>query len=408
MSPAPAPTAAAGYPLGLRVAGRRVVVVGGGSVALRRATALVAAGADVRVVAPAVRPVLADLADRGALELARRAYEPGDLEGAWLAFACTSDPVANRAVASEAEQRRIWCVRADDAAASAAWTPATGRVGALTVAVHADRDPRRAAAARDLCLDALARAPVPRQRPHRGGRVVLVGGGPGDPGLITVRGRDALLEADVVVVDRLAPLPLLDGLGDAVEVVDVSKVPGGPAMPQEDINRLLVERARAGRLVVRLKGGDPFVFGRGMEEVQACLTADVPVEIVPGVTSAVAVPALAGIPVTHRGVTQSFTVVSGHVPPGHPGSTVDWAALARSGATLVLLMAMDSLPAITAALLEAGLPPDTPAAAVQEGASSRQRVVKADLAELAEAVVAERLRAPAVVVIGAVAGPLDT
>ena len=148
--------------------------------------------------------------------------------------------------------------------------------------------------------------------------MVLVGGGPGDPGLLTLRGRAALAEADVVVADRLAPLALLDELPAEVTVVDAAKVPGGRSMPQEEIDRLLVEHARAGRVVVRLKGGDPFVFGRGMEEVEACVAAGVAVEVVPGVTSAIAVPGAAGIPVTHRGVVQAFTVVSGHVAAGRP------------------------------------------------------------------------------------------
>ena len=180
--------------------------------------------------------------------------------------------------------------------------PATGRSGPATVAVHADRDPRQAAALRDVALgavDAALRAgTAPRSRPRRAprGRVVLVGGGPVDPGLLTVRGAERLAEADVVVVDRLAPLAALDGLAPGVEVVDVGKIPRGRFTPQESIDALLVERALAGRTVVRLKGGDPFVFGRGREEVEACLAAGVPVEVVPGSSSAIAVPGLVGVP----------------------------------------------------------------------------------------------------------------
>ena len=233
-------------------------------------------------------------------------------------IAATDDPVVNAAVAADAEQRHVLCVRADDASEATAWVPATGRTGPYTVAVHADRDPARAAAVRDHLVAAAELAPSPATGRPRTGRVVLVGGGPGDPGLLTLRGRAALAEADVVVADRLAPLALLDELPAEVTVVDAAKVPGGRSMPQEEIDRLLVDHARAGRVVVRLKGGDPFVFGRGMEEVEACVAAGVPVEVVPGVTSAIAVPGAAGIPVTHRGVVQAFTVVSGHLPPGRP------------------------------------------------------------------------------------------
>jgi uroporphyrin-III C-methyltransferase / precorrin-2 dehydrogenase / sirohydrochlorin ferrochelatase len=397
-------TAGSTLPLGLRVAGRRVAVVGGGPVALRRVSALVAAGADVLLVAPEVEPALGDLADRGALTHAARPYAPGDLDGAWLAYACTSDAAVNARVAAEAEDARVWCVRADDAAASTAWTPAHAHTGGLTVAVHAEGDPRRAVAAREACLATLEREPVAPVRRPASGRVVLVGGGPGDPGLVTVRGRDALATADVVVADRLAPLALLDGLPDHVEVVDAAKIPGGRAMRQEEINRRLVAEATAGRVVVRLKGGDPFVLGRGYEEVEACAAAGIPVEVVPGITSAVAVPGLAGVPVTHRGVSQGFAVASGHVPPGDPRSTVDWDALAASGLTLVLLMAVDTLGAIAGVLTAAGRDADTPVTVVRDGATSRQQAVRATLADAADRVAEAGLRPPAVVVVGDVAG----
>ena len=157
--------------------------------------------------------------------------------------------------------------------------------------------------------------------------MVLVGGGPGDPELIIVAGRKALMEADVVVADRLAPRELLGELPADVELIDVAKLPRGRSAQQEEINRVIVERALAGKRVVRFKGGDNFVFGRGYEEVLACREAGVPVTVIPGLTSPISVPALAGIPVTHRGVAHEFTVVSGHLPPGHPESLVDWAAL---------------------------------------------------------------------------------
>jgi len=276
------------------------------------------------------------------------------------------------AVADQARAGHVLCLRADDEAAGQP---------TRTVPVRAGRSPRRGE-----------------------GRVVLVGGGPGDPGLITVRGMEVLAAADVVVVDRLAPVGLLADLADDVEVVDVSKVPRGRFTPQEQINDLLVEHARRGSTVVRLKGGDPFVFGRGMEEAEACAAAGVPVEVVPGVTSAVSVPALAGIPVTHRGLSQGFSVVSGHVPPGHPESTIDWAALARSGTTLVVLMGVHTLPLVVAALLAEGRDPGTLLACVVDGASATQRVVVSTLAAVASSGVPPLVRPPAIVVIGPVVG----
>jgi uroporphyrin-III C-methyltransferase/precorrin-2 dehydrogenase/sirohydrochlorin ferrochelatase len=391
------------YPLSLKLAGRRVVVVGGGSVAFRRVAGLRAAGADILVVSPELSPTLGDLADRGVIAARTRGYEPGDLDGAWLVLACTDQPGVNAAVAADAERQRIWCVRADDAAASAAWVPAVGRSGAVTVAVNAGRNPRRAAALRDRWLETVAAEERSEAQPSHGGRVWIVGGGPGDPGLITVTGLRLLRQADVVVADRLAPLELLEELSPAANVIDAAKVPGGPAMRQDHINHALVEHARAGRAVVRLKGGDPFVLGRGREEVEACLTAGVPVTVVPGVTSAIAVPAAAGIPVTHRGLSQGFCVLAGHVSPDDPRSSVDWAALARSGMTIVLLMGIDHLAAIAGALLAAGLGAGTPCAAVSDGWTRRQRVVTSTLRDLAAAVTEAGLANPAVIVIGEVA-----
>ncbi len=332
---------------------------------------------------------------------------PAVLFGA-LALACTDVPEVNAELARAAERRRLWCLRADDASASSAWLPATGRSGPAVVAVHAGRDPRRAVALRDVAVAAVEQAlrsgaaPAHRQpEGSGGGRVVLVGGGPGDPGLLTRRGFERLAEADVVVVDRLAPLAALEGLREDVLVLDVSKLPRGTFTPQERINALLVEHAGAGRVVVRLKGGDPFVLGRGMEELEACVAAGLRVEVVPGVTSAVAVPGLAGVPVTHRGLSQGFSVVSGHVPPGDPRGSVQWDGLARSGTTLVCLMAVDTLPRIAAELLANGMADDTPVASIQEGGLPGQRVVRSTLARVrAEGA---GVRAPAVVVIGAVA-----
>jgi uroporphyrin-III C-methyltransferase/precorrin-2 dehydrogenase/sirohydrochlorin ferrochelatase len=289
-------------------------------------------------------------------------------------------------------------VRADDAALSPAWVPAVARADDVVVSVTAGRDPRRAVALRDAVALALDSGALPLRRVRPGtGSVALVGGGPGDPDLLTVRGRRLIAGADVVVRDRLAPhVPLPAG----VEVVEVGKDPRGASWSQRDIEALLVERARAGQRVVRLKGGDVHVFARGIEEVAACVEAGVAVEVVPGVTSALAAPAYAGIPVTARGVTQSFAVVSAHLPPGDPGSTVDWDALARLGGTLVLLMAVGRLPQVCAALVAGGRARTTPVAVVQDASLPTQRTTVTTLD--AAPVDAAGVRAPAVVVVGEV------
>ncbi|MFF0314352.1 uroporphyrinogen-III C-methyltransferase [Micromonospora sp. NPDC005252] len=237
---------------------------------------------------------------------------------------------------------------------------------------------------------------------HDHGSVAVVGGGPGPDDLITVRGRALLDAADVVVVDRLAPQGLLAGLRPDVLVIDAAKVPRGPSMAQDAINAALVSHAKAGRRVVRLKGGDPYVFGRGHEEVQACAAAGVPVTVVPGVSSALAAPALAGVPVTHRGVAHEVTVVSGHLPPGHPDSLVDWAALARARGTVVLLMAVDTIAKIAAVLVEHGRAPETPVLAVQDAGLPGQRSVPARLDEIGAVAAREGIGPPAVFVLGPV------
>src|SRR4051794_8634779 len=397
------------YPVGLRLLGRHVVVVGGGQVAHRRVAGLLEARAVVTVVSPEVTPALEALVAPGSMTWIRRRYEPGDLAGAWYAVAATNDPAVNAAGAAEAEAARIFCARADDRAASSVWTPAVGRQGDLVVGVHGGGDPQRAVSVRDAVLAGLTDGSIADRTSRssggsRPGSVVLVGGGPGDPGLITVRGRQALSQADVVVADHLAPQSLLASLPPEVEVIDASKLPRGRSMAQEQINELLVERALAGKRVVRLKGGDPFVFGRGMEELEACVAAGVPVEVVPGVTSAIAVPALAGIPVTHRGMTHEFVVVSGHVPPGHPQSLVDWAALGRLRGTVVVLMGVDTAAEIAAALVEHGRDPQAPVAVVTDGATPTQRTVRTTLDGLAKTMADEGIRPPAVWVVGEVVG----
>jgi uroporphyrin-III C-methyltransferase/precorrin-2 dehydrogenase/sirohydrochlorin ferrochelatase len=397
------------YPIGLRLEGLRVLVVGGGAVATRRVPALLAAGADVVLVAPVLTPALHDLATAGRVEWLARRFEPGDVDGAWLVQVAVDDPAAAAAVSDAARERRVFCVRADDRYAATAWTPAVTRHGPVTVAVLGGGDPRRAMAVRDGIRAGLADGtldPVPHA--PGGGSVALVGAGPGDPELITVRGRRLLAAAEVVVADRLVPGLLLDELRPEVELVDASKIPYGPSRTQEEINRILVERAKEGKFVVRLKGGDPYLFGRGGEELIACAEAGIPVTVVPGVTSALAAPAAAGIPVTHRGVAHELVVVSGHVPPDHPQSLVAWPALARLRGTTCILMGLKNLPAITATLLAHGKPASTPAAVVQEGTTGAQRVIRGRLDTIAEQVVESQLRPPAIVVLGDVVDALPT
>lgn len=397
--PSPAPP----YPAGLILDGRRVVVVGGGHVAQRRVPQLLAAGADVHLVSPEVTPQLEGLA--GELTWHRRGFVDDDLDDTWYVVAATDVREVNEQVSAAAEARRIFCVRSDDGTAATAWTPAVGRHGSITVAVLGNREPLQSAALRDDIMAALGEGQLTARDAHdRSPGVVLVGGGPGDPDLATVAARHALASADVVVADRLAPRDLLTELGPEVELIDVAKLPRGRSAHQDEINRILIEHARAGRRVVRFKGGDNFVFGRGYEEIEACAAAGVPVTIVPGLTSAISVPGRAGIPVTHRGVAHEFTVVSGHIPPGHPDSLVDWEGLGRLRGTVVLMMAVENAGAIAAALLEHGRPPATPVAVIADGTMPTERLVVCRLDELGERIGTDGIRPPAIIVIGDVVG----
>jgi uroporphyrin-III C-methyltransferase/precorrin-2 dehydrogenase/sirohydrochlorin ferrochelatase len=402
--------------LGIDLTDRLVLVAGGGPVAARRVLALLAAGAKVRVVAPELCEDLAELAAAG--DVTWRAGEPAeaDLSGAWLVHALTGDPGTDAALARWAEQRRTWCVAGAAGELGSARTPAVTRHGDVLVGVVAVRgrddgagapvaaDPGRAAAVRD---DLAAHLRAGRGDLRRGapsgapGTVTLVGGGPGDVELLTVRGRRALAEADVVVADRLGPRAVLAELRPGVEVVDVGKAPGHHPVPQEEINRILVERAQRGQAVVRLKGGDPYLLGRGGEEVLACREAGVPVVVVPGVSSALAVPAAAGIPVTHRGTATSLHVVTGHDGLDEPSLL----ALRQRSGTVVVLMGVTTLPHLVAQALAAGADPATPVAIVENGTLPAQRVTRAPLGRVVAAAGAARVKAPAVVVVGDVADP---
>ncbi|WP_284763546.1 uroporphyrinogen-III C-methyltransferase [Arthrobacter sp. efr-133-R2A-63] len=381
------------YPTALRLLGRPVLVVGGGPVAARRAKGLLDAGARVTVVAPVASDALRELAASGLLTWEPRTYLSSDVDGVWFVQTATGVAAVDAQVAADAEAQRIWCVNASDHESSAAWTPAVAVVDDVKVAINAGGDPRRAMALRDAVATALETGDLPlRRRRASTGSVALVGGGPGDSGLITVRGRRLLGQADVVVADRLGPRDLLQELAPDVRVIEVGKTPGHHPVPQLEINRILVEEALAGHRVVRLKGGDPYVLGRGGEEAEFCRQNGVEVEVVPGVTSAISVPAAAGIPVTHRGLAKGFSVVTGHEELSE--------VPARPDHTVILLMGVAKLRESAAALAESGMPLDTPVGIVENGYMPEQRVTIGTLATIAEQAEATGVANPAVIVIG--------
>ncbi|MDP9982217.1 uroporphyrin-III C-methyltransferase/precorrin-2 dehydrogenase/sirohydrochlorin ferrochelatase [Pseudarthrobacter oxydans] len=383
------------YPTALRLLGRPVLVVGGGPVAARRAKGLLDAGARVTVVAPLACPALTGLADAGLLAWEPRTYRTADVDGVWFVQTATGDAAVDAQVSADAEAQRIWCVNASDHEASAAWTPAVAVVDDVKIAVNAGGDPRRAMALRDAVATALETGDLPLRRQRTttsAGTVALVGGGPGDTGLITVRGRRLLGQADVVVADRLGPRELLSELAPDVRVIEVGKTPGHHPVPQAEINRILVDEALQGHRVVRLKGGDPYVLGRGGEEAEFCRQHGVEVEVVSGVTSAISVPAAAGIPVTHRGLAKGFSVVTGHEELSE--------VPARADHTVILLMGVGQLRDSAASLGRAGLPAGTPVGIVENGYLPNQRVTIGTLGTIADQAEAAGVANPAVIVIG--------
>lgn len=388
------------YPTALRLLGRPVLVVGGGPVAERRAKGLLDAGAKVTVVAPVATENLRGLAASGLVTWAQREYRTSDLDGVWFVQTATGTAAVDTQVSADAEAQRLWCVNASDHEASAAWTPAVAVVDDVKIAINAGGDPRRAMALRNAVATALETGDLPLRR-HRkpdasgktpAGSVALVGGGPGDSGLITVRGRRLLGQADVVVADRLGPRELLKELAPDVRVIEVGKTPGHHPVPQLEINRILVDEALKGNRVVRLKGGDPNVLGRGGEEAEFCRQNGVEVEVVSGVTSAISVPAAAGIPVTHRGLAKGFSVVTGHEELSE--------VPARPDHTVVLLMGVAQLRDSAAALAGSGLPLDTPVGIVENGYLPEQRVTIGTLGTIADQAEAVGVANPAVIVIG--------
>lgn len=453
------------YPIFLALAGRPCLVIGGGAVAERKVEGLLAQRAVVTVISPTLTARLEELAADGRIRRLSRAYSPGDLAGYQLAFVATDDAGVNAAVAREGRERGVWVNAADDPEHCDFILPSVLRRGELTVAVATGgaspalsrvireelegyfgeeyaalagvvaevrrelracgRNPsgetwRRALNGDLRRLLAEGRGALARRRllerleggipaggtmkiaTGRVGRVAIVGAGPGDPGLMTVRGLELLRQADVVIYDRLVNPSLLDEAPPHALRIFAGKWSGTHYMPQEQIHALLIAQARRGRRVVRLKGGDPFVFGRGGEEAAALAEAGIPFEVVPGVSSAVAVPAYAGIPLTHRGLSSSFAVVTGHEDASKGRPAVDWGRLASAVDTLVVLMGLRALPGIVASLLAHGRSPETPVALVRWGTTAEQATVIGVLADIVERARAAGLEPPVVAVIGEV------
>ena len=424
-------------PLFVKLAGRDVLVVGGGRMAAVRVRQLGAAGARITVVAPDVRGEIAGVA----ATVHRRRFRPDDLDGAWLAVAAAT-PEVNRAVAEAAEARRILVNAVDDPGHATAYTGGVVRRGGATIAISTEgRAPALAGLLREA-IEALlprdlgrwteaaedARAawkrdgvPLATRRPlllrtlnalydretsepeapPAGGFVALVGAGPGDPGLLTRRAAERLARADLVLYDALVHPEVLR-LAPRAHCFHVGKRAGRPSVSQRAIERLVVSAARRGRRVVRLKCGDPFVLGRGGEEALALAAAGVPFEVVPGVSSAIAAPALAGIPVTQRGLAAGFAVVSGH-PPEAYGPMLD--ALGPSALTLVVLMGVGERAGIASRLRARGWAPSTPAAIVLGASHEGAHVWTGTLASLGDAALPPQAAGlPGTLVVGAVAG----
>ena len=434
-----------------------VLVVGGGAVAARKIALLREAGARITVVAPHLAESVESHVRQGVGWIPRR-FEPSDVRDMRLVIAATGDREVNAAVSAAARDASVPVNVVDDAALSSFIVPAIVDRSPLVVAISsggaapmlamrlrerietllddswgrlallADRWRERILAAMpgiavrrrfyDWMLDGPVAAAVRAGResdaerligahlspalPAIAGKVMLVGAGPGDPGLLTLHALRALQQADVILADRLVSKEILRLARRDAEIIDVGKDPGGHAAKQDSINRLLVVHARCGRQVVRLKGGDPFVFGRGGEELEFLKRHGIAFEVVPGITAAIACAAYAGIPLTHREHSRGLQFVTAHCRESL--DHVDWRGLARPGQTLAFYMGVGELAAVRDRLIEAGMPPATPAALVQDGTLSQQRIVVTELAALVDAARRQGIAAPAMLFIGEVAG----
>ena len=445
------------YPLFADLSRRAVLVVGGGPVAERKIAALLGAQAQVTVNAPTLTPQLQRWVAEGHIAHLRDAFQESWLDRVWLVVAATSDIELNRLIATFAELRRIFVNVVDDAALSSFHVPAVVDRAPLTIAISSGGEAPMLArllrerletlldhsvgalatlaarlrkrirvqhpdmAARRRFYESLFAGPVAallRQgRPDAArqaveqalassqlasaGSVVLVGAGPGDPGLLTLRALRALNEADVILHDRLVSAEVLDLARRDAERIEVGKQAGNHHTTQDGIHALLLEHARAGRRVVRLKGGDPFVFGRGGEELEFLRDHGIPYEVVPGITAAVACAAYAGVPLTHRDHAQSVRLVTAHCQSSR--GTLDWTALAQERQTLAVYMGVAELGELQARLVEHGRAPSTPFALIENGSRPEQRVITGTLAILAERAAFHAVRSPALLILGEVA-----
>lgn len=445
------------FPLFADLRNRTVLVVGGGGVARRKVAALLDTGARVVVGAPELEAELAALAAEGRIETIAGGFVESWLDDAWLVIAATDDAATNRAIAAAAESRRIFANVVDDAELSSIHLPARVERGPLQIAISSgggapmlarhirelletqfdeslgalaellQRSRARIRAklpdlpARRRFFDRILKGPIPAllrrgdaisaeralhanidaATPVRG-RVALVGAGPGDPGLLTLRALRLLNEADVILHDRLVSDEVLALARRDAELIEVGKHVGGDHhATQSAIHRLLVEHAKSGKRVVRLKGGDPFVFGRGGEELEALQLHRVDFEVVPGITAAIACGAYAGIPLTHRDHAQSVRFVTAHTKSDDDG--IDWRALAQDGQTLAFYMGVSGLERIRDRLVAHGRSANTPVALVENGSLASQRVVTGTLTELPELARAHQVAAPAILFVGEVA-----
>lgn len=443
-------------PLFTRLQQRRCLVVGGGVVALRKAGLLERAGALVSVVAPAVLPALEELAERSGGSVARRDYQPADLDGVVLVIASTDVAAVNRQVSADAQARQIPVNVVDDPelcsvvlpsiidrspiviaissggrspvlarqlrARLESWVPAAygrlaelaGRFRERVAAAIPDPDRRRrfwedtlegpvaelVLAGREEAADAelvrqLATTPEPG-----GGEVYLVGAGPGDPDLLTFKALRLMQKADVVLYDRLVADEIVDLCRRDAERIYVGKARADHALPQGEINQLLVDLARQGKRVLRLKGGDPFIFGRGGEEIELLAAEHIPFQVVPGITAASGCASYAGIPLTHRDYAQSVRFVTGHLKDGT--TDLPWAELVHGNQTVVFYMGLVGLAAICRELVHHGRAPETPIALIQQGTTRHQRVIVGTLDDMVERVAGAGVRAPTLLIVGEV------
>ncbi|HME40574.1 MAG TPA: siroheme synthase CysG [Steroidobacteraceae bacterium] len=452
------------FPVFFDLAGQKVLIVGGGEVALRKVTLLERTGALISVVAPEIAPGLMERAAAGKLRLAIREFAPADLDAARLVIVATSRRAVNRWIASLSEARNIPVNVVDDREASRFIVPAIidrdpvlvavssggaspvlarrvrerlealipARIGKLAIWLQtlrgAARQKLRSTGARRRFFEAVVDGPAARRfiegdgqgaqriaqqllaaastAPRAAGEVWLVGAGPGDPELLTLKALRALQDADVILHDRLVSEAVLDLARRDAERICVGKSAGKPGNTQEEINALLIEHANQGKRVVRLKGGDPFVFGRGGEELQALAAARINFSVVPGITAALGAAAYAGIPLTHRDHAHSVSFVTGHAQGsgGAPDEEPDWRALATPGTTAVFYMGLARLDHIVAKLQEHGAAATRPAAVIAQGTTANQRVIAATLATIRDASSGAKLESPALLIVGDVVG----